>query len=134
MCLGCIIADFPIAEKIYDQLETPTECRKNFKKCKLCGGAELVNEKFLVSDTASAGGTHGGASLPAPPSTQSVIFRSISFRHVCRKCGHVVAEHVCTFRSEGAAREVDMTCMLCGTYEDCYSLSSEDIRPEIMTR
>ena len=75
-----------IAEKIYDELETPTECRKNFKKCKLCGGTELMNEKLVVSDTASAGGgangvgTGGGATSMSSPATSSVIFRSISFR------------------------------------------------------
>ena len=89
-----------IAEKIYDELETPTECRKNFKKCKLCGGTELMNEKLVVSDTASAGGgangvgTGGGATSMSSPATSSVIFRSISFRReYCTNCSgamHVI--------------------------------------------
>jgi len=122
MCLTCVKADFPIAERILlSAADSSRAASSNFKSCARCGRRDLAVTKYSDSEEQLV---HGHKR------------RNVSFYHACGVCGHEVAEHSCSILVDGSSREVDMTCMLCGTFEDVYEVDVQvdEVRPEAITR
>ncbi|XP_075248966.1 protein Churchill-like [Convolutriloba macropyga] len=133
MCLTCVKADFPISERILSAANVE-EAKGNFRACVGCGRRELVVKNYeenveKLSPSSVLSGCHNHNQQQ---SSRCVRRRTVSFNHECGACGHVVAEHSCSVLVDGHSREVDMTCMLCGTFEDIFNI--DEVRPEAMTR
>ncbi len=142
MCLGCIEADHPMVDRIYDQNETAID---NYLGCNKCSWKELATHHYQDIHE----------SIPDPSNSKATIHRRhVSFKRkiasrshsraaklllfwavvdICVSCGHVVAEHQFSIVIQNKSRESDMTCSLCGTYEDVVS-ETDDVREEILTR
>lgn len=105
MCQGCVKVQYP---------ERGTMCLEsgsyllNFACCTVCGKREplKITEKSSQED-------NDGEEL-------------VTYKHVCPRCGHLVAEHEYTFRVEGQYQEYMMTCLLCGTAADSVSILPDD--------
>lgn len=53
---------------------------------------------------------------------------SVSYKHVCRECGHVIAKHQYSFSVDEEYQEYTMECNLCGHGEATVSILPDDPR------
>jgi len=51
---------------------------------------------------------------------------SVSFKHVCSACSHIICEHTWNFRIDGEYQEYEMSCLLCGCGESSHSIAPHD--------
>lgn len=106
MCKECVKEVFKDRERTC--LETGTWWM-NYKGCKECHSMSdlIVTEYKKEEDDTS---------------------EEITYKHVCKKCGHEVAEHSYSFAIEDDEQEYIMSCLLCGNGGDSVSISPDDPR------
>jgi len=122
MCVGCLREAFPERER--STLERGS-FMLNFAGCKQCGARDdfLVEQKRRREETEDE--------------TEQSFEETIEYEHCCKRCGHVVAQHMYEFRvvQLGTVQEFSMSCALCGKGEHTSSSvptkpnpSSEDLQ------
>jgi len=111
MCQKCIREEFPdrgnmcLEEGSYYQ---------NFSGCTECHGHDVlkVDNRTRLEDKEGV--------------------ETVTYDHVCKICGHVIAVHSWSFHVEEEYQEYEMSCMLCGSAEDSRSVMPCDPRQQPM--
>jgi RecJ-like exonuclease len=57
---------------------------------------------------------------------------TVTFTHVCKKCGHEIAKHSYTFSHDGEFQEYSMECLLCGQGGSTHSILPHDPREKML--
>jgi hypothetical protein len=56
----------------------------------------------------------------------------VTFKHVCRQCDHMIADHEYTFAVDDQYQEYSMNCLLCGYGEATVSILPDDPRQQTL--
>eukprot|EP01135_Chromosphaera_perkinsii_P010198 Nk52_evm64s2039 gene=Nk52_evmTU64s2039 len=123
MCKHCLKEPMPNRERIC--LETGAYL-VNFAGCHKCKKIDFLDELDRLVESGDEDGNGEESSS-----------ETISFKHACKSCGHVVATHEYSFEvCPGTGRsakdlgyqEYSMECLLCGHGEARVSVAPDDQR------
>ncbi|CAH1791946.1 unnamed protein product [Owenia fusiformis] len=108
MCKECVKDSFP---------ERNTTCLENgsywmnFTHCAKC---QAGKDTIKITERSEEHGDEGD--------------EMIKYKHICERCGHVIADHEYTFCVSEDFQEYQMFCLLCGRGEDTRSILPNDPR------